>query len=173
MDMLGLAYETCPSNLDEKAIRDDDPVTLTRMLAEAKGWKIANERPDAVVVSGDAVAAKNGRIFEKPHDLDEAAQFLRDLSGGEFQFVTALTVIHAGNKKMLSTVETSTIRFRKLTEREIKTYIQAYPVLKFAGAFENDAVLKFSEEISGSYNFVTAFPMSRLIVFLREQGVEI
>src|SRR5215471_4017168 len=90
LDILGLAYETCASQIDEKAIRDDNPSELTRKLAEAKAWKVASEHPDAVVVSGDAVVSKNGRIYEKPASLDQAAQFLRELSGSEFQFVTAL-----------------------------------------------------------------------------------
>lgn len=173
LDMLGLPYETCPSGLDEKSIRDDNPAELTRKLAEAKAWKIAGEHPDTVVISGDAVAAKNGRIFEKPRTKAEAAQFLRELSGSEFQFVTALAVIHAQSRRMLSTVETSHIAFRHLIDREIEAYINQYDVLKYAGAFESDAVLKFAERISGSYNFVTALPVSRLIVFLRAQGVEI
>jgi predicted house-cleaning NTP pyrophosphatase (Maf/HAM1 superfamily) len=46
-------------------------------------------------------------------------------------------------------------------------------VLSYAGAFESDAVLRFAERISGSYNFVTALPVSRLIVVLRAQGVDI
>jgi predicted house-cleaning NTP pyrophosphatase (Maf/HAM1 superfamily) len=46
-------------------------------------------------------------------------------------------------------------------------------VLNYAGAFESDAVLFFADRISGSYNFVTALPVSRLIVFLRAQGVDI
>jgi predicted house-cleaning NTP pyrophosphatase (Maf/HAM1 superfamily) len=74
---------------------------------------------------------------------------------------------------MVSTVETSDISFRPLVEREIQTYISQYPVLRYAGAFESDAVLKFAERISGSYNFVTALPVSRLIVFLRAHGVDI
>ncbi|MGO9604825.1 MAG: hypothetical protein ACLQAT_15825 [Candidatus Binataceae bacterium] len=45
--------------------------------------------------------------------------------------------------------------------------------MKCAGAFEGDGVLRFAERISGSYNFLTAIPVSRLIVFLREQGVAI
>lgn len=75
MDMVGVPYETRAANIDEKAIRDDDPAQLTRKLAEAKAWKVAAEYPDAVIVSGDAVAAKNGKIYEKPLDLDEAASF--------------------------------------------------------------------------------------------------
>jgi septum formation protein len=173
MDMLGIEYETCPSNLDEKTIRDRDPAELTRKLAEAKAWKLANERPDAVIVSGDAVAAKGGTILEKPCDLDEAVRFLRELSGSEFQFVTALVVLDAQAKRMQSTVETSNITFRELTEPEIQAYVSKYNVLSYAGAFESDAVLKFAECISGSYNFVTALSVSRLIVFLRALGVEV
>jgi septum formation protein len=173
MDMLGIAYETRPASLDEKSIRADDPRELTRKLAEAKAWKVADECPDAIVVSGDAVATKNGRIFEKPTSLEEAAQFLRDLSGGTFQFVTSLAVLQAPERRMLAEVESCDIRFRPLLDREIQSYIRTYPVMNCAGAFEEDAVRLFSERICGSYNIGTALPVSKLIVMLREQGVEV
>jgi MAF protein len=173
LDLLGLAYETCPSGIDEKAIRDNNPAELTRKLAEAKARKVATAHPDSIVVSGDAVVSKGDLVYEKPRSLDEAAQFLRELSGGEFQFVTALVVIHSETEKMLSTVEISDITFRHLVEDEIQAYISKYAVLSYAGAFESDALLRFAERISGSYNFVTALPVSRLIVFLRAQGVQI
>ena len=173
LDLLGLKYEACPSGLDEKSIRNENPNELTRTLAEAKARKVAGKHPDAVVVSGDAVVTKNGTIYEKPRSKEEAAQFLRELSGSEFQFVTALAVFHAQTKKMLSTVESSHILFRVLLEREIQEYISNNDVLSYAGAFESEAVLRFSERISGSYNFVTALPVSRLSIFLRAQGVDI
>jgi septum formation protein len=173
MDMVGVPYETRPANIDEKAIRDNDPAQLTRKLAEAKAWKVAGDCPDAVIVSGDAVAAKDGKIYEKPRDLDEAAQFLRELAGSEFQFVTSVAVLHARKRRLLSAVEVSNITFRPLVEREIQDYITKYAVLNYAGAFESDAVLKFAERISGAVNVGTALPVSRLIVMLREQGVEV
>src|ERR1700756_3744490 len=104
LDMLGLPYEICPSQIDEKSIRDSNPAQLTGKLAEAKVRKVAEERPDAGIISGDAVVAKNGTIYEKPRSTGEAAQFLRELSGSEFEFVTALAVLHSQNGKMLSTV---------------------------------------------------------------------
>lgn len=173
MDLLGLAYEIRPSRIDEKAIRDDNPAELTRKLAEAKAEVIAADCPDSVIVSGDAVAAKNGRIFEKPRDKKEAAEFLRDLSASTFQFITSLAVLHTRTGKMLSTVESLHISFRPLIDREIEDYIHRYDVLSYAGAFEDDAVHRFADRISGSYNIGTAMPVSRLIVFLRQQGVEI
>jgi len=173
LDILGITYEVHPAAIDEKSIRDSDPAALTKKLAEAKGWKVASGFHDAVVVAGDAVVAKDGKIFEKPRDNDQAVEFLRELSGSAFQFVTSLTVIRSDTRRMLSTVETSEIKFRELAEREICDYVGRYPVLRFAGAFEGDGVLRFADSVSGSYNFITAMPVSRLAVFLREQGVEL
>ena len=173
LDMLGLDYEVRPSRIDEKAIRDSDPALLTRRLAEAKAWKVAGEVPDAVVISGDAVVAKNGAIHEKPRDRAEAVSFLKDLSGSAFRFVTALAVLRSAPQKLLSTVEVSEIRFRPLLDSEIDAYVNRYDVLRFAGAFEGDGVLRFAEEISGSYNFIFALPVNRLVVFLREQGLKV
>ena len=173
LDLIGLPYETRPSRIDEKAIRDDNPAELTRKLAEAKARKIAAECPNAVVVSGDAVASKDGRIFEKPCDKQEAAKFLKEFSGNHFQFVTSIAVLNTRTDRMLSTVETSDIFFRPLLDHEIHQYIDKYDVLSNAGAFENDAVLLFADRIAGSYNLGTALPPSKLIVLLREQGVQV
>jgi septum formation protein len=176
LDILGVRYEVRPSAIDEKAIRDANPAALTLKLAEAKAREIARGQvgggfEDAVVVAGDAVVAKDGKIFEKPRDNDEAVEFLRELSGNAFQFVTSLVVIRTDTQRMLSTVETSEIRFRQLVEREIRDYVSRYRVTRFAGAFEGDGVLRFADSVTGSYNFITALPVSRLAVFLREQGI--
>lgn len=169
LDLLGLTYTTAPSRIDEKSIRDDDPFALTRKLAEAKARTVAGMYPEALVISGDAVVLKNGTIFEKPRDKNEAAQMLRELSGGDFQFVTALAVFHSPQNRMLTAVESSTITFRRLLDREIQQYVNKYSVLSCAGAFEGDGVLLFAERISGSYNIVTALPISRLVALLRQQ----
>ena len=146
---------------------------LTRKLAEAKAHKIADDCPDAMIVSGDAVAAKGKKIFEKPQSKQEATSFLKEFSGSHFQFVTSIVVLNASTRRMLSTVETLDISFRPLLDREIEQYVSKYDVLSYAGAFENDAVLLFADRITGSYNLGTALPPSRLIVLLREQGVEV
>lgn len=173
MDLLRIPYESRPSRIDEKAIRHDDPVELTRQLAEAKARKIAEDFSNAIVVSGDAVAAQGRTIYEKPNDKKEAREFLRKFSGNCFRFVTSLAVLNARTERMLSTVETLEISFRPLLQREIDRYVEAYDVTNYAGAFENDAVALFAERISGSYNLGTALPPSRLILMLREQGVEV
>jgi septum formation protein len=173
MDILGLAYEITPSEIDEKAIRDPDPFVLTKKLAEAKARKVASQFTDSVIVSGDAVVEKGGKVFEKPKDLDQAAAFLRELSGSTFRFITSLAVMRTDSNKMLSIAEGSEIRFRPMIDREIRDYISRYPVLRFAGAFEGDGVLRFAEHISGSCNIITGMPLCRLPIFLRELGIDV
>ena len=90
LDLIGLPYETRPSRIDEKTIRHHDPGELTRRLAEAKALAISSQCPNSVIVSGDAVAAQGSKIFEKPRDKSEAAEFLKQFSGNHFQFVTSI-----------------------------------------------------------------------------------
>jgi septum formation protein len=173
LDLIGVAYEACPSRIEEKAIRDDDPARLTLKLAEAKARHVAPQYPEAIIVAGDAVAAKGKKIFEKPRDKEEAVRFLMELSGDEFQFVTSLAVLHSQTGRMRSTVESLCITFRPLTEAEIRSYVNRHDVLRYAGAFEDDAVHLFAHRIEGSYNIGTAIPVSRLVLFLRELGVDV
>jgi septum formation protein len=173
LDLIGVPYEVRPSRIDEKAIRDVDPVRLTRRLAEAKAQEVARDCPDAMIVSGDAVAAKGSKIYEKPRSRQEAAEFLGEFSGNQFQFVTSIAVLNSRTQRMTSAVEVLDIFFRPLLEREIERYIGTYDVLNYAGAFENDAVMLFADRIAGSYNLGTALPPSRLISMLREQGLDV
>jgi MAF protein len=132
LDILGLTYEIHPRTIDEKSIRDSDLAALTKKLAEAKARKVASAFNDAVVVSGDAVVAKHSIIFEQPRSNEEAVEFLRELSGSAFLFVTSLSVLRSDTARMLSAVETFEIKFRRLEDRELHDYIRRYPVLRCA-----------------------------------------
>lgn len=57
-------------------------------------------------------------------------------------------------------------------QREIQEYIRKYSVPTNYGVRKRSGLV-FADRISGSYNFVAALPVSRLIVFLRERGVDI
>ncbi len=92
-----------PQRDRRESIRDADPAALTKKLAEAKARKVASAFGDAVVVAGDAVVMKDEKLFEKPRDIAEAVEFLGELSGSSFRFVTSLVVLRADTGRMLST----------------------------------------------------------------------
>jgi septum formation protein len=171
LDLLGLTYETIPSNIDEKAIRDPDPLKMAQRLSEAKAYAIG-EKHQGVVIASDAFLVFHGRVLEKPNDLKEAHEMLHSLSGDHYDFITGIAVYNTNNKKMLSSVETCKIFMRQLSETEISDYIKRNPVLKFAGGHDTDGVVRFSEKVEGNCNFFTAIPMNKLIEFLQLHGIQ-
>ena len=173
LDILGLNYEVRPSRIDEKVIRENDPQKLARKLSEAKAHTVAQTTPDAIIISGDAVVAMGGRIYEKPVDAVEAVKFLSSFSGQTVEFVTAITVMNSGSGSMQTAVQRSQLIFRKLRDAEIADYVQRYDVCKYAGAFDADGVIRFADRVSGSYNFATGVALNDLVCMLRERGVDL
>jgi len=173
LDVLGLKYETIPSNIDESAIRHKDPDELAQLLSRAKALKIGDENADSIVISADLFVVHKNKIIEKPRDENHAKEMLKSLSGDTFEIVTGLVVYNSDTKKLLSTSEVCEVRFRELSDFEIDDYIARFPAVKCAGAFEADGLLRFAEYIKGNYNFRTAIPVNKLILFLRENGINV
>jgi septum formation protein len=166
LDSLNLKYEIIPSNIDEKAIRHEDPVHLVKRIAEAKARAINVE--DALVIGGDVVVVCDKEIMEKPVDEKDAERMLKKLSGKTFDVVAGFALYNTKTKRMISGADTAKVTFRKLSLQEIRDYITHCPVTKYAGAFEQDGLLRFSERIEGSPSTIKGLPMQKLIPMLQK-----
>jgi septum formation protein len=173
LDLLGIDYETIPSNIDESSIRDDDPWELAKSLAEAKAKKIAEANSNSVIIASDLLVVAGCRILEKPEDDADAFVMLNSLSNKTFDIITGLAVFNSATEEMLSTAESCRVTFRDLEEKEIKDYIRRFPATKCAGAFETNGLLWFADSISGNYNFHTALPVNKLVLFLRKNNIDV
>ncbi len=173
LDILGLDYETIPSNIDESLIKHENPNKLAQLLSEAKSKKIGEDHPNSIIIAADLFIVHNNRIFGKPCDEIHAKKMLKSLSGKLFEIITGLALYNSKTGKMLSTSESCKVEFRDLSDLEIDDYISRFPSLKCAAAFEADGLLRFAEYIQGNYNFRAAIPVNKLILFLRENGVNV
>ncbi|NGX55214.1 MAG: Septum formation protein Maf [Chlamydiae bacterium] len=173
LDILGLDYVVIPSYFDEKSIRNDDPLLLASLLSEAKARKVGEKETNAIIISSDAFIVYRHSIFEKPNNKQEAAAMLSSLSGQTFELITGLAVYDSGADKMQTAVESLNIEFRPLEEYEINDYVDRYPVTKLAGGFEVEGIARFSHRIEGNCNLLTALPLNRLVLCLRELGLKI
>lgn len=173
LEILGVNYEVHPSRIDEKAIRELEPQKLALRLSEAKAHKVAETVHNAIIIAGDAVVTKAGRIYEKPVDASEATEFLSSFSGEVVEFVTAITVLNSKTAAFSTAVQRSEIFFRKLLAPEIADYVRRYEVTRFAGAFDGDGVIRFADRVSGSFNFATGLALNDLVTLLRKHAVEV
>ena len=104
-------------------------------------------------------------LLEQP-----AAEMRRALSGETHEVYTGVCVIKDG-QEMLE-YETSRVRFRELSEREIAAYIATGEPMDKAGAYgaQGKAAL-FVEGIEGDFFNVMGLPLCRLGKMLNRQGV--
>lgn len=172
LDILGLQYKVIPSNFDEKSLRHSDPLELAKKLAEAKALEVGKNNASAIIIAADLFVTLNGKIYEKPANEKEAVEMLAAFSSNSIEIISGLAVYNTASKKMLSSTDTCTAKFRKLNNHEIQDYVSRYPVTKFAGAFDSDGLLRFAESVNGT-SFQTGMAINHLILFLRENRVKV
>lgn len=166
---LGLDFEVRPSHFDEQHGAEVAPRELPLLLAQGKARDLRGSlATDELLITADTIVILDDEVIEKPRNLEEAADFLRRLSGHWHQVVTAFVLTTAGHQASES-VE-SEILFAPLTEEEIAYYLSRYEVLDKAGAYgvQDWIGLIGVREIRGSYHNVMGLPTSVLYHQLKE-----
>ena len=137
----------------------DDPERTVSENALAKGAALAGRRR---VLSADTIVWFDGRIYGKPRDLEEAKEFLRELSGQTHVVFTG--VAYDGDVK----VATSNVTFRRLSDSAIDDYVAKVRPTDRAGAYDIDESGDLIvERWTGSYENIMGLPVEPL----REWGI--
>ena len=101
-------------------------------------------------------------IYGKPHDLDEARAFLRELSGNTHSVFTGVAYCVPGGPLQTEVVE-SRVTFRTLSEELIDRYVTAVNPVDRAGAYDIDeSGGLLIDSYTGSYENIMGLPMEPL-----------
>jgi septum formation protein len=145
---------------------------VTVWNATRKALRIAQSRPDAVVLAADTLVTIDGRVLGKPIDLEDAVRILRVLSGRVHEVWTAVSIIHVARGKSCGFHETSRVHFRQLSDPGIRAYLAKVNPLDKAGAYAAQGRgTEIIERIEGSYTNVVGLPMEETSRALRAFGV--
>ncbi len=169
---IGIVPEAvAPAEIDETPSPNERPRALARRLARAKAEAIAQDHPDAVVLAADTVVALGHRCLGKPADRVEAGDYLKKLSGRRHRVYGGVCVIRPDGKKSAIDVMTQ-VRFKRLTDTDIKTYLATDEWRGKAGgyAIQGHAAI-FIPWVNGSYTNVVGLPLTETAGLLRSAGV--
>lgn len=150
--------------------RDADLVCAYNALGKGKA-AAAVTGTDTPVIAADTIVVLGKTILGKPTDPDNAKDMLRQLSGNVHEVKTATAVLYQ-DKTMLQIITTS-VQFRRLTEKEIGWYVGTGEPLDKAGAYGiqgKGAVLV--ERIEGSYDNVVGLPLTAVYEMLTKLQAE-
>jgi septum formation protein len=169
----GLKFETASPDVAERFDGDLTLRELTAWNAVRKGLSVARRHPRQVVLAADTLVAMQGTIIGKPRDLADAASILRRLSGQVHEVCSSVFVCHFARGRSIMFHEISRVRFRRLHQAQIESYLAKVNPLDKAGAYAAQGHgAEIIEEIEGSYTNVVGLPMEQTMEVLAQFGAK-
>ncbi|MBI4276601.1 Maf family protein [Candidatus Uhrbacteria bacterium] len=165
----GYTFDVMTADIDEKAIRYEDPGRLVLAIARAKTAAILPKiQESALLVTSDQVIVWNGVIREKPRDADEARAFLKSYAEHAPETVTSLVVTNTQTKKVVEGVDRVCVVFSSVPDNIIDALIQKGLLMTAAGGFQvQDPLLKPYIQYDGAEESCMGMPLTLLTQLLR------
>jgi septum formation protein len=164
---VGIPFRVAPSRVEEVPVPGEPPRRFVRRAARDKGEEVAERYPESFVLAADTIVVVSGRILGKPKGAGDGARMLRQLAGREHRVHTAVCLLRLRDGYRDESCETTRVRFRNLSRREIAGYLRTGETGDKAGAYAaQGAGNLLIDRIVGSYTNVVGLPMTRVVEML-------
>ncbi|MEM2282934.1 MAG: Maf family protein [Candidatus Hadarchaeales archaeon] len=163
---LGLEFEVWEPPELEPPPFSSSPAQLAERMAVSK---VLHFRGRGIVVSADTLVVREGRIYPKPRDEEEAVSILRELRGGTHVVVTGVAVL--GPDRLLVSSDQTVVVMRDYSEEEICSYVRSGKPMDKAGAYGIQDAFSPVGTFEGCYQNVVGLPLCTLLGLLREVGL--
>ena len=175
---LGVDFEIVKTEAAEVSIPHDPVRTVTenacaKLRAAADTVATSCDLPEEAgraprtchpILAADTIVWFNNRIYGKPRDLDEAKEFLRELSGQTHVVFTGIAFWDGKGEDALATAcVRSEVTFRALSEEMIEEYVARVHPTDRAGAYDIDESGDLIvASYTGSYENIMGLPVEPL-----------
>jgi septum formation protein len=142
-------------------LTEGDPEGVARENAVRKARAVAARHPEATVIGADTVVALDRRLLPKPASHEQAADWLRLLSGRTHRVLGGICI--AAPEGEDSAVDATAVTFRALTHADIDAYVATGEWRERAGGYAiQGAGGALVDRIEGSYDNVVGLPLETL-----------
>ena len=163
------------ANIDEDEIKNSllaekfTSFDISRALAETKAKKISSKINDQIVLGADQVLDLEGKIFNKPENMELAVNLLNRLSGKKHSLYSSICLSKNGSTIWIHTEQT-VLKMKKLSDSFIKDYLKkiGLETIKKYGVYQIESEGKdLFEEIKGDEYSVMGMPIKQLINYYK------
>lgn len=167
----GIGFRVVPGDIDENPLPGELPLDHVLRLGREKALEVAAREPGGVFVGADTVVVCAGEIMGKPKDAADAERMLVKLSGVEHEVITGFAVHDRASRQTVNEAVVTTVRFKKLSLKEIRAYIATGCPFDKAGAYAIQGGAAYMvERIDGSYTNVVGLPLCEVVEALHRVG---
>ena len=175
---LGIPFHVVLPNIDESSYMVKNPAELPEILAKAKVQAVARAMPPKQVVpwilGADTLVVMGGKVYGKPKDHDEAAEFLEALQDRTHQVITSVALYNGRTRSMSVRTAATKVTFAPMTKEEIDWYVDTGDWHGAAGGYRIQGMAScFVSKIEGTNSCVVGLPIFELYDMLKEQKYSI
>ena len=124
------------------------------------------------VLAADTAVIVDDRVVAKPTDVQQAREFMRNLSGRTHEVRTVVALAMEGSVTTATSV--SQVSLRALTKDEIERYCATTEPYDKAGGYAIQGLAAiFIERIEGSYSGVMGLPLFETAQLLSRAGLKV
>lgn len=168
LENTNLKFSVITSDIDERIFENEEPIQLVLRLAFEKCMSVAQNNPSDLVIGADTIVVLDNEILGKPKNEEEAFKTLSKLSNREHQVITGMSIVNLENEKKIVDYAISNVKFKKLTDQDIKDYISTKECLDKAGSYGIQGYgALLVEKIKGDYFNIVGLPISKLSDILK------
>lgn len=139
LEEMGIEFEVMTANIDEKAIRNNDPKELVLDLAKAKAEALKSKiHEPAILITSDQVVVCNDEILEKPENKEDVKRYLKNYERYPAETFTSVVVTNLETGKQESGVDIATTYFVPFSDQEINELVKYDKVYTWAGGYDVD-----------------------------------
>src|SRR5258708_19643 len=80
LEMLGLQFSICPSDIEEKIITGLTPLEQVEALSREKAQAVGSKFQNAIIIAADTMVVLGNEAIGKPKDEKEAIRMLKVLN---------------------------------------------------------------------------------------------
>ena len=175
LERLHLPFDTDRPETDETPLPGEAPAATAERLAAEKARAVAGRWPDALVIGSDQVAHLGDEVFGKPGTEARAIAQLQRMRGQTVVFHTALAVLNTRTGHHQVEVIPTQVRFRNLSDDEIRRYVAKEQPLDCAGSAKSEGLgITLLDAMPGEDpTALIGLPLIALSRMLRAEGLEL
>lgn len=178
LEMMRIPFQVIGPDVDEASFTADAPAELPKILAEAKVKSVVDSLPGGQsfswVLGADTIVVLDEKIYGKPKDADEAAEFVGALQGRTHQVVTALALYNGRTRTVSVSSDIAKVTFAPMSDMEMEWYVATGEWKGVAGGYRIQGMgACFVTKIEGAPSCVLGLPVFALYDMLKKQGYSI
>jgi len=171
----GFNVRAIPAGIDEDEIKNsllNDKFTsfdISRALAETKAKKISSKFMNEMVLGADQVLDFQGKIFNKPENMESALNLMQKLNGN-IHFLFSSICLSKNNAVIWMHTEKVILKMKKLSDEFIKNYLGkvGLEIIKQYGVYQIEGQGKeLFEQIQGDEYSVMGMPIKQLMNYYK------